>query len=407
MQKTQNISVFLLLFAFLFNVFTCQAQEKASEEGIHFFHGTWEEVQKEAKEKKKMIFIDAFTEWCGPCKAMAANTFTDKTVGAYFNENFINYKYDMEKTDGPAFAARYGVTAYPSLFFINSKGNVIHKVVGYQKPEQLLDNGKLALDPRNNFAALKSEYEAGTQDPELLFNYAERLYEQKEDEGCQAAAKKYFATQTEADFVSERNWKAIKLFVNDLDSREFQLLLKLRKNFAKKFTEKAVEERISAICYANALYALDNQDDAVFEKAIECARKNLSDNGMSADKFEIKAAEAKQNWKLYAEKCAFYTSKYTITDAEELNQMSWTFFKNIDDTQLLTKALGWSKQSMAIANMYYNNDTYAALCFKLGKYEDATRYANKAIRLAQNENLEYGETEKLLELIQEKQGARQ
>lgn len=407
MQKIQNISILLLLFALFLNVFTCQGQEKASENGIHFFHGTWEEVQKEAKDKKKMIFVDAFTEWCGPCKAMAANTFTDKMVGEFFNENFICYKYDMEKTDGPAFASKYGVTAYPSLFFINTKGNVLHKVVGYQKPEQLLDNGKIAIDPKNNFAALKSEYEAGTQDPDLLFNYAERLYEQKEEDGCAAAAKKYFATQTEADFVSDRNWKAIKLFVNDLDSREFQLLLKLKKAFSKKYGDKAVEERISAICYANALYGLDNQDDAVFAKAIECARKNLSDNGMSADKFEIKAAEVKQNWKLYAEKCVLYTTKFTITDAEELNQMSWTFFKNIDDTPLLIKALGWAKQSIAISNMYYNNDTYASLCFKLGKYDDATRYANKAIRLAQNENLEYAETEKLLELIQEKQGARQ
>lgn len=406
MKKTANISIFFLLSVFILHFAPIHAQEKASEDGIHFFHGTWEEVQKEAKDKKKMIFIDAFTEWCGPCKAMAANTFTDKNVGTFFNESFINYKFDMEKTDGPAFAARYGVTAYPSLFFINSKGNVIHKVVGYQKPEQLLDNGRLALDPRNNFAALKADYEAGTQDPELLFNYAERLLEQKEMDGSQEAAKRYFATQTEADFVSDRNWKAIKLFVNDLDSREFQLFLKLRKGFAKKYTEKSVEECISNICYANALYGLDNQDDAVFEKAIDYARKQLSDNGMSADKFEIKAAEVRQNWKLYADKCIAYTTKFVVIDAEELNQIAWNFYKNIEDTQLLTKALGWAKQSIAVSNMYYNNDTYASLCFKLGKYEDATRYANKAIRLAQNENLEYGETEKLLEKIQEKQAAR-
>ena len=114
--------------------------------GIQFFHGTWTEALAKAKKENKLIFLDAYASWCGPCKAMAKNTFTNEEVGAFFNKNFINMKMDMEKsTEGPRLSKKFGLRAYPSLYFVNGNEEIKHNGLGYMKPTQLIELGKVAL----------------------------------------------------------------------------------------------------------------------------------------------------------------------------------------------------------------------------------------------------------------------
>ena len=51
-----------------------EALKKA--EGIAFFKGTWQEVLEQAKKENKLIFMDCYTSWCGPCKMLAKEVFT-------------------------------------------------------------------------------------------------------------------------------------------------------------------------------------------------------------------------------------------------------------------------------------------------------------------------------------------
>jgi thioredoxin-related protein len=79
---------------------------------------------------------------------MDANVFPDKRVGNYFNEHFINYKFDMEKGEGPAFAKKYNVRNYPTYLFINSQGNIVHRVSGSRPVDQLIEEGKKAVSKK-------------------------------------------------------------------------------------------------------------------------------------------------------------------------------------------------------------------------------------------------------------------
>lgn len=113
-----------------------------SNKGITFTHVPFDELLARAKAEKKVLFIDCFTSWCGPCRAMASNVFTLPQVGEYFNTYFVNAKIDMEKGEGKDLAKRYEVHAFPTLIFLDSEGNVIEKAVGFKQASQLLETAK-------------------------------------------------------------------------------------------------------------------------------------------------------------------------------------------------------------------------------------------------------------------------
>lgn len=127
----------LMLVSFVWN-----ADDPTVETAIHFTEGSWDSILKTAKEQNKIIFVDIYATWCGPCKMLKRNTFTDAEVGKYFNENFINVSLDGEKGDGKKLARQLEIHAYPTMFFINPDGSIKSEVVGYRNAKQLLREGK-------------------------------------------------------------------------------------------------------------------------------------------------------------------------------------------------------------------------------------------------------------------------
>ena len=136
--------IFILVAIFISSLNITKAGEPASDEykGISFFDGSWEDALKLAKKENKLIFLDVYATWCGPCRRLSSLTFPDPEVGKYFNERFINVKIDGEKGEGPMIRQRYQVRGYPTLLFINHKGEVIHRTSGFRDPERFLELGR-------------------------------------------------------------------------------------------------------------------------------------------------------------------------------------------------------------------------------------------------------------------------
>ena len=113
--------------------------------GIYFDKITFKEALAKAENEDKLIFIDAYTVWCGPCKIMARNSFPNREVGELYNANFINLKIDMERGEGVGIGKTYNVMAYPTLLIVNSKGKVINKTIGMKSTEQLIEFANKAI----------------------------------------------------------------------------------------------------------------------------------------------------------------------------------------------------------------------------------------------------------------------
>lgn len=123
---------------FCFFVFVAVGLQAQALMGIRFFEGTFEQALKRAAGEKKIVFVDAYASWCGPCKAMSRNVFTSYDVGVFFNANFVNLKVDWESPQGRKLNATYPLRAYPTLLYIDSRGEVLAVSEGYKDAEALV-----------------------------------------------------------------------------------------------------------------------------------------------------------------------------------------------------------------------------------------------------------------------------
>ena len=62
-------------------------------QGIEFREGSWKEMLALAKQENRLIFVDNYTSWCGPCKQMAKEIFPLKEVGDFSRVDFFHYSY--------------------------------------------------------------------------------------------------------------------------------------------------------------------------------------------------------------------------------------------------------------------------------------------------------------------------
>ncbi len=140
-MKVQKI---VLLAALMFSASFCSNRQANSSEtdgkneGIQFFEGSFKEAKAKAKAEGKMIFMDAYASWCGPCKMMQKNTFPDPGVGKIFNEKYVSVAYDMEVGEGLELSQQYPVQAYPTLFFMDADGKILKQELGYRDPAGLI-----------------------------------------------------------------------------------------------------------------------------------------------------------------------------------------------------------------------------------------------------------------------------
>ncbi|HZK65342.1 MAG TPA: thioredoxin family protein [Puia sp.] len=113
--------------------------------GIQFLENSWAKALEQAKKENKLIFLDAYASWCGPCKMLKKNTFTKKAAGDFFNAHFINVAIDMEKGDGPSLSQKFEVDAYPTLIIADKNGNIVTYTKGYMNADQLIEFGNYGL----------------------------------------------------------------------------------------------------------------------------------------------------------------------------------------------------------------------------------------------------------------------
>jgi thiol-disulfide isomerase/thioredoxin len=419
------------------------AMNQTFSQGISFRQDDWQNVLAQAKAQKKLIFVDIYTAWCGPCKEMDKKTFTEASVGDKFNARFINYKVDAEKGFGITLAKRYNVTSYPTCLFVDPSENLIYKQEGLLRAPDLVKEADMVLNNQANakpLYALDKLYENGRRDSEFLNEYiaVRSLYSNIDNRDL---VEEYVKSLTPIQYSAD---KTLRIVVNNgfrIDGKAFDLLLKFRekaeslfeggiekvnRSFSSSINEvfsdalKTKNQTLFDKALAANLKALPNTADRVNDKnklAFYLATKDVNKFTDAAEQYldqyvmfvQIESIRKQdlweyekimQNYKLgirdsVGAGAAMYqnlkvNAKNTMArlTSAELNEVVKAFYDQVEDRAKLTKATEWAKRSLELVESPDAYHSYAQLMLKLGDKQSAMDIEQKAYDVALREKLD-------------------
>ncbi|RFM32793.1 thioredoxin domain-containing protein [Chitinophaga silvisoli] len=168
-RKSALLLIVLLILSF----------SQLEAQGIQFASSDLATAINMAKQQNKLLFIDMYTDWCGPCKMMEKEIFPLEKVGQLYNENFICCRINAEKTVGPDLVKKYEVEGYPTFLFITPEGDLIAKGIGYKEsPDPFIELGRSAIHKKEiNFSVskMRERYEDNKNNKEFLATYIPQL----------------------------------------------------------------------------------------------------------------------------------------------------------------------------------------------------------------------------------------
>ncbi|MEM8585088.1 MAG: thioredoxin family protein [Bacteroidota bacterium] len=237
-----------------------------SAQGIEFFHGSWEDALETAREQDKLIFVDAYASWCGPCRRMSAQVFPLSEVGEVYNTAFINVKLDMEKPEAASFRQKHSVSAYPTLFFVNADNGEVHKSVGGKSGPQLIQLANEALARMDDLDAYQAEYDGGERSATFMYRYLRALIRQGEPH--LRVANDYLRENANSLDLPE-NLRIILLSATQTDSRIFSLMLEKQAAIVAAHGREAFENQVKVAAYNTRERAVDFRSEDMLAEAVD------------------------------------------------------------------------------------------------------------------------------------------
>jgi thiol-disulfide isomerase/thioredoxin len=415
----------LLKYGFLL-VLAISLQDLIAQEGIRFEQAAWTAVLSKAKAENKLVFIDVYTSWCGPCKIMVRDVFPQKVVGDKFNASFINFKIDAEKGEGIDVAKKYAVKAYPTYLFVNGDGTLVYRSVGSMPVEKFLSEAAIAIgefsDPKP-FAVWEDEYGQNLNNKQFLWDYLQKR--KKLRLNCGDVIDRYFSVSSKEEILQSPLMKTMAEFQNfNVDGPFYQFLLNnkdeikpfLSAIFRTKFdaflvyiakadidraASNADEKLLGAITSAllklpadeypmefrvgetRMKYFTQTSDAAALTMEVNLyatsvmgydTKKIRTADSMALDQFEKDLAAGKLKFssnESLEQNRRFKGSSIATSYAYRVRDIARSVLNVIDDKKQLAKAYDWMLYASGFSDNFTIGEVKAGLLQKLGKSKEA------------------------------------
>ena len=386
-----------ILLVIIFSIsFTLYAQE-----GIKFQNTTFKEILAKAKSEKKLIFLDAFASWCGPCKMMEKNIFPLKSVSDYYNANFINARFDMEKGEGREIAMKYAVRSYPTYLFLNGDGELVMKNYGYMGEQDFLTIAKEANDPKLKNSSYKELFEKGEMNPDFLMNMMKQ-YAESDYELAKKVSERYFSVKKN-DALSKEELGLLLYFLKSPNDANYAVFVQRKGEMEKLFSPEIYKQfdvniKISQVMEKSLdLKTGQINDNYFYQTAIPLVGKDDAETALN--RMKVIYYPNTGNFIEYEKAALQYYNNSENFDPEELLKAAWIFSEHVNNSESLKKAVEWAEKSVIKSENAQNTYILAKLYAKTGKKDNAKMYAEMSQHLAESRGENATLAKQLLETL--------
>lgn len=351
------MKLLLCLFIALLPVITIDAgkmpipefHQEVKNEGIIFQDLTFDQAIKKAKSENKIIFIDCYAVWCGPCKHMANVVFKDLALAKYFNENFINLKFDMEKGDGITLRKKFEVEFFPTFIFVNGDGEVIHRIVGGSDAPEFLEKAKEGTGAKG-LIKMQERYKKGDRETQFILDYIDVLGDAYLIDDAKAVSWE-FVGKKKAEVLDKEDY--FNMFVNYIDDPQtdvFQYIVAHQDDFSKKYGKQRVEQKLYNVWASYPANTFIKKDGNVYkldEAAMNAYVKQMKKSGVKEiAQIELltrmREDENNKNWKSYVDRgTTILKSKNMNCSEQELFIWAVNINRKCSDMKIRAKAAKW------------------------------------------------------------------
>ena len=406
-------------------------------QGIQFREGSWKEILEIAKKENKLVFVDNYTSWCGPCKKMVSEIFPLKEVGDFYNANFICYKLDCEKGDGVEVAKTYQIMSFPTYLYVDGNGKLFYRSGAYMPAEKFIEEGKIALaefsDKRTieewealyakkkNNASFVKGYIAKRNRAKLdnadIFDQYVSIENEKFLMDCRFLIElfdyEYYlnAGGTCADFIM-KNWDRIREVTGMQDQKMAEILGYSMGSYSyRRAVKEKNEERFNSYLKVMAFLngklgvnvaneevksrsgyyaAIDDKTrfeelaekhaDILFEEEKDCLKRD-QEKYMQFLQGLIKDASglASQTPEQLAFTIQFAGINESASLAFNFRDLAANVARLSDDQKLLNKAMTWALEAITLFGNFTCYETLAEVLYKMGYQKEALWQIEKAL----------------------------
>jgi len=306
-----------IFIKFLSIVFLTGFFFNAYSQGIHFQNLTTTEALAKAKKEHKLVFIDVYADWCGPCKYLSNSVFIDQALGDYINEHFVSIKIngedgednqggeefeeikeseeseDSKGGEGVKVMEEFSIDAYPTLLFLDPDRKLLKKVVGAMEAEDLLERAKGVISPETTkLYQLNARFDKGERNkPFLIDLLTEKI---NEGENLEVVVNEYLRLNPVLNLEDKNDFMVFGIMEKDFNHplvmaflNEPEKYFELYGNLALEQLQSIFEDLIESSKEVRDMGAIDKGLDILFP-AIQVMAK---DQGATKEEIRVSIEE--------------------------------------------------------------------------------------------------------------------
>ncbi|MEN0005630.1 MAG: thioredoxin family protein [Bacteroidota bacterium] len=385
-----------LLFTTLFFV----VSYIASAQPLNIIQQDYSKALQIAQQEDKLILIDFYTDWCGPCKKLDKLVFQNDSIQQILSTQFVLLKYDAEKDKTFHLSKKHHVSSYPTTIVLNKNGYVLNRKYGFpgetfeHMSQQVLAFTAEAVELDRTNQILK-----GYTNEVDLSSYPRFYIDFINRDDLKVTKDQAFIDYWSSieDRTSEGYFSTLMYFGGSAPAFVADTSLRYKDAYLDLYGKTDTETLFFFLASGKFDAAIANKSQAEFDAALVYAEQALSKKWIAdiLPFFKMDMLKAQNKW---TELFATYEQQKDNGELSNgyINHISWDVYKNCDDQAVIATCLDWMQEVTKQEPTYAYLDTYAFLAYKAGLKKEAKRIAALAIAAGKKEEVATDSMEELM-----------